>query len=418
MKVEVRLSKFSKNALLYLAAIFFFYISSGAFGMLQGLYIKELKISESFLGIILSIRIFATAVFSIPCAMVINKFGKRFGIICAMLFVPITIIMQGYFMNKWNILLFAALQGGFTSFLTVSEGPFFMENSEKNVRIKLFSYSFADNVFSSMIGYFVFGNVTGNLNNILGNVEALRVSIIISGVLGFLSCIFTFSIKEKQTNVVAGKRNITKDIMAILKQPYPLKYVFYNSMIGFGAGLVVPYFNVYLKYKVNATTSQIGLIMALAQGAMGIGGLITPLMAKKYGRIKTIIICQIVSIPFLMLIAIPPSILIVSIALFVRNALMNMTGPITGNLSMEMVKDYERSIFASINNIAGNLSRALSAVVAGFIMNNFANGYELPYFVTAIMYAAATVYFYYSFRVFDKIPKYNNVKNVLSDGDI
>jgi hypothetical protein len=34
------------------------------------------------------------------------------------------------------------------------------------------------------------------------------------------------------------------------------------------------------------------------------------------------------------------------------------------------------------------------------------------------MYAAATVYFYYSFRVFDKIPKYNNVKNVLSDGDI
>ena len=159
----------------------------------------------------------------------------------------------------------------------------------------------------------------------------------------------------------------------------------------------------YLKYKVNATTEQVGIIMSLAMAAMGIGGLITPVMAQRYGRIKTIITCQIVSIPFLMLIAMPPSIIVVSIALFIRNALMNMSGPIVNNMAMELVKGPERPIFASINNISVNLSRALSAVIAGVIMNHLANGYELPYFITAIMYLAATLYFYKSFKTFEKV---------------
>jgi predicted MFS family arabinose efflux permease len=77
---------------------------------------------------------------------------------------------------------------------------------------------------------------------------------------------------------------------------------------------------------------------------------------------------------------------------------MNMAGPIVGNLSMEIIKEDERSIFASINNISGNLSRAISAVVAGFIMKNFINGYEVPYFITAILYITATIYFYKSFN--------------------
>lgn len=114
--------------------------------------------------------------------------------------------------------------------------------------------------------------------------------------------------------------------------------------------------------------------MALAQGAMGLGSIMAPYMCKKLGRINTVMICQIVSIPFLMFIAVPPSVIAVSAALFIRNALMNMRTPIINTMSMELVEVSQRSIFASANNIAGNVSRALSAVVAGFMMSNFANG--------------------------------------------
>ena len=413
MRLKKRLGNkidFSKNALLYLCGICFFYISMGAFNMLQGIYIKELKIDEGFLGLILSLKTFALAFFSIPCAIIVNKIGKKNGVLLTVFLVPLLVIFQALSTNKWTILMLSVFQGGANSFMMVSEGPFFMENSNSKNRIKLFSYSFADNVFSTMMGYFIFGQVSGGLNSIFGDISGLRYTMIISGLVGLISCFFIFFIKDKKACTIEDRSTFLKNLVKISKKKYPLKFLIYNLIIGFGAGLVVPYFNVYLKYKVNASTEQVGFIMSLAQGAMGLGGLITPFMAAKYGRIKTIIMCQVASIPFLMLIALPPNIIVVTIALFMRNGLMNMAGPVVGNLSMELIDEDERSIFASVNSISNNLSRALSAVVGGFIMNHFAYGYEVPYFITAIMYIIATGFFYNSFKGFDaKIQgKHNN----------
>ncbi|MBU3196565.1 MFS transporter [Clostridium algidicarnis] len=403
--------KFNKNAVLYLGGISFFYICMGSFNMMQGIYIKELNFDESFLGLILSLKTFSLAIFSIPCAMIVNKIGKKKGILLTMIIVPITIILQGMSQTKGIILGLSILQGGANSFILVSEGPFFMENSNGRNRIKLFSYSFADNVFSTMFGYFIFGQISGGFIRLFGSIEALRYAIVISGALGLISIILIAFIKDSETCPVEDKTMFLKDLVKISKKKYPMKFLLYNLLIGFGAGLVVPYFNVYLKYKVNATTEQIGIIMAVAQAAMGLGGLATPYMAARYGRIKTIIMCQVASIPFLMLIALPPNIIVVSIALFIRNGLMNMAGPVVGNLSMDIIEENERSIFASVNNISNNLSRALSAIVGGFIMNNFSHGYELPYFLTAITYIMATMYFYKSFRGFDNKKVYTKKTN-------
>lgn len=402
MNIKLNENKISKNAMLYFVVIAFYYISTGAFSMLQGIYIKELNMGESFLGTILSLRILATALFSIPGAMIVNRWGKKKGIMFGAFFVPIACILQGYFENPWLILMVATIQGCAMSFILVAEGPFFMENGTPRNRLRLFSYSFADSVFATMIGYFAFGSITHNLDKYMSPVEALRYSIIFSGIIGLASCIFVFMIKDSKKNYEESSYNIYKNMLSIVGQKNAQRFVIYNFVIGFGAGLVVPYFNVYLKYKVNATTEQIGIIMSLAQAAMGAGGLITPFMAGKYGKVKTIIICQIVSIPFLMLIALPPSIVVVSVALFIRNALMNMATPIVNNMAMEMVKEQERPIFSSLNNISSNLSRALSAVIAGIIMNNFTNGYEIPYFITSIMYIVATIYFYRSFKDIEK----------------
>lgn len=397
--------KFSRNAKLYLCALFFFYISMGAFSMLQGLYIKELRMDEKFLGDIIALKTAAIAICAIPCSAIVNKFGKKKGIFMAMFFVPIAIILQGLFVDKIALVIFSIFQGAMNAFLSVSESPFFMENTTEKNRISLFSFSFADNVFSTMIGYFGIGGISSTLNNGMKLVQALKYSIILAGMLGILSCVFILRIKEniriEQPKNEKYLDQFIRGVIKVFSQKNSLNFLIYNAIIGFGAGLVVPYFNVYLKYRVNASPWQIGIIMGLAQGAMGIGGIITPFLAQRFGRVKTIIICQIISIPFLMLIALPSYLIVISIALFIRNALMNMTGPITGNLSMEMVDKYERPIFSGVNNLCGNLSRALSAVVAGYIMSNFANGYELPYFFTAILYIIATLQFYFAFRNFD-----------------
>lgn len=402
---SIRGMKFNKNAMMYLYAMVFYSISTGAFGMLQGIYIK-LKIGEDFLGMLISSKTMAMALFAFPCALIVNRIGKKKALFVSILIILVSIAMQGYFQLRWLMLLFCIIQGCFEALLSVTGGPFLAENSNGDERVRLFSVSFAVNTFSVMAGYFLFGQVVEGLSINFDVVQAYRYGIIIAGFAGIVALVFIAFIKDLPEREEDKKGSTLKNSLLVFREKGVMQFIIYNSLIGFGAGSVVPYFGVYLKFKINISTSQLGTIMSLSQVSTGIGGLATPILAKKFGKVNAIIICQIASIPFLLLIATPPSILIVSIAFFMRSALMNMTGPIINNISMELVTNEKRAVLSSILNLASSFTRAISAVVAGFMMKNFANGYEIPYYITTCLYVIATVYFYITFK------SYNNSKTI------
>jgi MFS family permease len=341
------------------------------------------------------------AIAAFPCALVVSRIGKKKSLFVSMMAICLAIFFQGYFKSMWVIYGFAIFQGLFDALLSVTGGPFLMENSKGDQRIRLFSISFAVSTFSVMGGYYIFGQVIDNLNKKINLASSYRYGIIIASLVGILSLIFIALIGKENVEESKDKTVSLRDSIGVFKEKGVFQFIIYNSFIGFGAGLVVPYFNVYLKYKINITTNQLGTIMSLSHVATGVGGLITPFLAKKFGKVNTIIICQIASIPFLLLIATPPSILIVSIAFFMRSALMNMAGPVINNISMELVDSSRRSVLSSILNLSSSFCRAISAVVAGFIMKNFSNGYEIPYYITTVLYVLGTLYFYKTFKNFN-----------------
>lgn len=392
---------FSKNAKLYLYAFAFYSIASGAFSMLQGIYIKELKLGEDFLGLLMGSKTIAIAVFAFPCALVVNRLGKKRALFISMLIVPLSILFQGILKNMWAIYFLSIFQGIFEALLGVTASPFLMDNSHDDERITLFSFSFATNTFSMMFGYYLSGNVVESLKKSFDIISSYRYTIMLAGIIGLIALMFIILMKKSNENEIKNEFVSLKQAIMVFKEKGVYQFIIYNSLIGFGAGLVVPYFNVYLKYKISITDVQLGTIMSISQIATGIGGLLTPLLARRFGKVKTIIMCQIASIPFLLLIATPPSILLVSIAFFMRSALMNMTGPVINNISMELVDSSRRSVLSSIFNLSANLSRALSIMAAGFIMKNFERGYEIPYYITTILYIIGTIYFYKTFKNFD-----------------
>lgn len=397
---------FSKNAKLYLYAFVFYSIASGAFSMLQGIYIKELKLGEDFLGLLMGSKTIAIAVAAFPCALVVNRLGKKRALFISSLIVPVSILLQGLFKNMWAIYFISIFQGIFEALLGVTGSPFLMDNSREDERITLFSFSFAANTFSMMLGYYLSGNIVEGFKKYFDIISSYRYTIMLSGIIGLVALIFIILMRKNSEKETKNESVSLKQAILVFKERGVYQFIIYNSLIGFGAGLVVPYFNVYLKYKISISDVQLGAIMSISQVATGIGGLLTPLLARRFGKVKTIIMCQIASIPFLLLIATPPSILLVSIAFFMRSALMNMTGPVINNISMELVDSSRRSVLSSILNLSANLSRALSIMAAGFIMKNFERGYEIPYYITTVLYIIATIYFYKTFKNFDSKKRY------------
>ena len=176
-----------------------------------------------------------------------------------------------------------------------------------------------------------------------------------------------------------------------------LKFVIYNTIIGFGAGLVIPFFSVYLKFSLNIDNEKVGIIMGLSQLGLVIGGLLVPYISKVLGRENTVVICQLLSIPFLISIAFPQSILILGVSFLLRSTLMNLNQPLIQNISLETV-DYEnRALMSSVVSMSSNVTRAISMIIAGYLMENIS--YNFPYYLTVVLYLVGTAVFYKNFKV-------------------
>ncbi len=84
-----------------------------------------------------------------------------------------------------------------------------------------------------------------------------------------------------------------------------MSLLFYNLLIGFGAGLVLPYVNVFISRKLGVDTAVVGVIQSFSQGATALAALLSPVLADRFGRVAT---CRTLIGPsFLLLIALPPN---------------------------------------------------------------------------------------------------------------
>jgi len=127
-----------------------------------------------------------------------------------------------------------------------------------------------------------------------------------------------------------------------------------------------------------------------------VGVLFIPLIARRLGNVGTVVACELLSIPFLVIIAFPQSYGVVAVSFFMRSALMNMAHPAVQNLSMELVEDNVRGKMSSLIALSNSTSRSLGSIAGGFMMENIS--YNFPYYITCICYVTATVFFVNVFK--------------------
>lgn len=394
------LSSFSRNARLYLIGSFISNIVQGAFGALLNLYAVELGYGNDFVGILVSVQMFATGFGSLPASFICDRLGRKKSLIIAALTIGLGTLGMAWSRATWSLILFKAIYGFAFAFQSVTIAPFLMENSTPKERAHLFGVNFASHTFAMMIGNFGSGLIADALIEPYGALLSYRITLTVFAV-GVMAAAFCYSfIKDQQSACgPSGKEAIIKGLSEAISLKEARQLIVYNLLIGFGAGMVVPFFNVFLSQKLSATAREVGLVLAVSQIITGLASLVAPIMVGKMGKIKSVVTSQLCSIPFLLMIALPPNVSVVSISFFIRNALMNMVNPITSNLSMEIVPDKLRTRVSSFTRMANEGARSLSAIVAGVLMEHVS--LEAPYFVTSVVYLAASFCYYNFFIRFD-----------------
>ncbi|MBA4379354.1 MAG: hypothetical protein C0393_01460 [Anaerolinea sp.] len=166
-----------------------------------------------------------------------------------------------------------------------------------------------------------------------------------------------------------------------------------------GAGLFMPFINVFFRVTHHQPDPVIGNVLAWGALAMGVGLLIAPIISDRIGKIQLVVITQGLSIPFLVMLGYAPWFWMSALAHYVRLALMNMGGPVYQTFVMEQVEPSSRATVASLVSMAWNFGWAFSPSVSGWLQVNY--GFA-PVFLGVIVLYTISVFMYWKFFWFPK----------------
>ena len=157
--------------------------------------------------------------------------------------------------------------------------------------------------------------------------------------------------------------------------------------VSVGAGLFVPFMNVFFRVVHQQPDPVIGSLMAWGSLAMGVGLLIAPPLAERWGKIRLVLLTQGLSIPIMIMLGFAPFFAISAMAYYVQMGLMNMSNPIYQNFVLEKVEPKSQATVASLYSMVWSFGRAFSPAISGVWQVQV--GFGLPFAVAITLYACA-----------------------------
>jgi MFS family permease len=398
------LAAFSPNARLYLLYAIIAGVAMGIYRLLFNFYIASLGFDEKLMGNLFTASSFAALIFALPMGYLADILGRKASLLISGLLISLSIGMMVAVPVIPVLYAMNILSGIAQSLAGVTMSPFLMENSGERERTYLFSFSSGMQMVSASVGNWIGGYLPTWVGEIL-NVDAISsqaygTSIMIVAIALAVGLIPLFLIKMPR--LIHGERTVFAPISYAAKNPKKLtKLVLPMLITSLGAGLIMPFMNVFFRVQYNQPDQVIGVLFAWGSLAMGLGLLIAPPLADRFGKIQVVVITQGLSIPFLILLGFSPLFWISAAAYYIRVALMNMSGPVYQTFVMEKVDASSRAMVASLVSMAWNFGWVISPTISGLLQVRY--GFGPPFAGTIILYIISVfMYWYFWWRKSDK----------------
>ena len=162
-----------------------------------------------------------------------------------------------------------------------------------------------------------------------------------------------------------------------------------TGLIGAGAGLFIPYLNVFFVEVLGTSPAVFGWLSASGLLCRLAGTVAAPRLAARFGAVQAIAGTQLASVPLLLLLGFAPHPAAAAAMYLARGTLMNMAAPITAAFTMQALPPVGRGRGNSIIWLVGNAARTVSTLLGGALIA--AAGYRVPYLVTAVCYVSSSV---------------------------
>ncbi len=392
MQYGNRVRGFSRNARVYLLASFLGSLYYGVFGVLGNLYFMQAGLTEGFLGTMISVGSLTRVVLAVPAGLLSDRIGRRNALFLAAGVIALAEVTMIAFPSPVTVIAAFAMASAAGTIMMVTGSPFLTENSNKEERSHLFSVSMACHTVSG-----VAGSLLGGLLPMLwGGVLRLSPDSLLVYRMTLFTALIVLGLSVIPYSRIREVRQATSRIRVWpirLRNPRLVaKLALPELLMGLGAGLLVPFLNVYFSRHLLATSAQVGFIFSAMNLVTTVAVLWAPVLGIRRGKVGATVLTRLLSIPMLLVIAMTGNLWVAATAAWVRSALMNIGSPLMGSFSMEILEAKERATVSSILGMLWSLGWGLGAKLAGDIMQNYS--YTMPYYFTMVLYIASALFLY------------------------
>jgi MFS family permease len=393
-----RVRAFRPNARKYLISIMIFGAGFGVHRILFNFFLQSLGYDETLMGLLSTVSSLTVLISALPMGYLADSLGRKLSLILSGLVIGVSMLAMVLFPTVPMLIAMNILMGVGSSLGSVTSGPFLMENSGEVERTYLFSISSGLRMAAFSVGDWVGGYLPTWFSGIFDispiSSTAYAWSIGVAAVLVILAVLPRLLLKRNL--LPFDERSIFAPLSYAKEHPGTLSKLLLPMFItSIGAGLIMPFMNIFFSKVHNQPDPVIGTMFAWGSLAMGVGLILAPALADRFGKIKVVVFTQALSIPFLVMLGFSPLFGFSALAYYIRLTLMNMSSPVYQTFVMEQVDSESRAMVASLNSMVHSFGRAFSPIISGWLQVRY--GFGPPFLGTITLYIAAVVMYYFFF---------------------
>jgi MFS family permease len=401
------LRELNQNSKRFLLSTLLFGFYFSVWELFFNLYILSLGFNKDMLGLIRASTPLAALILGLPLGLLSDRIGRRTSMVIGLVVGFAGMLAQIRLLNPILIFLFGLIQGAAVMLYRVAQPPFIMAAVEEKNQAVVFSLNFGLLTMAGMIGNLVAGQVPGLLETWLGIPQGTAESyqwVITAGILiAATSLIPVFLLKEPAEEESQKKSRIPFNTMVrkISARPLVRQLMLINLIIGFGAALLIPYLNVFLREKFAIDDTLLGLIFSLSSLLVFLGSIITPWLVKRTrSRIIPTVVTQGASVVFLFTLGFSPLLWLAGVSLLLRTVLMQMSSPLVENFAMMESPPEEQGAISGVRGMGWQMGQTVGIFISGLVQSRFGFG---PLFITTgFLYSLAIFLTWTYFRPMER----------------
>lgn len=420
-------ARFSRNARLYLISNALSGITAGILLVLYNLYLASLGYGADFIGTVLFAGAVGAGLAIFPAGICIDRFSGKAILIWSSALVGLAGAGQILFRQPLPLLASAFVAGIGLAFILVINAPFLTLNSTPAERPHLFSMNIALSLITLVIGEILGGILPIWFRAISWliaplpswaslflasqpNPRSYQIALLFAGIIAAPSFIPLFLMSNtkphrseldisqggQKLDIRAAAHNVSPRLWfrsltrvrlkKVLASPFFL-LVLVEVCIGLGAGLFVPYFNLFFVKHLGASSALFGFIDGGANTTTALLTLAAPWLAMHIGKVNTMVWTRLISIPLMITIGLTGLLPLAAILYLFRQGAMDMSQGILQVFSMEAVSEQRRGLANSSYQASFQVAEAVTTPIGGLMIVHL--GYSSVFLLAVVFYLSA-----------------------------